>query len=149
MMSRKFLEKWIAELRDPQYKQGTGYLKVIKFDGSVCHCANGVAAEVMVQLGVPVEVGEREISDVRSLVSFDGSAAVLSWDLWKWVDLDKVFVPRPTPSGPWGDSEVYIWEAAEILNDTLHKSLPEIADWLEQYALPAVDDRQEDLNDAE
>jgi hypothetical protein len=40
-------QKWIDALRSGDYKQGYGTLRQVEEDGSYCHCAAGVLADII------------------------------------------------------------------------------------------------------
>jgi hypothetical protein len=95
-MNEDIKAKWLAKLRDPETKQGRGYLKLA--DGSMC-CL-GVLCELAVEEGVDVKV-EKPIADsaFTGRYSYDNAEGVLPHSVRVWAGM---FDANPVINGPAG-----------------------------------------------
>lgn len=113
-------KKWIAALRSGDYKQGLGALCQTYADGDCRYCCLGVACEVAIKSGVPIEVSGCTYRS-SSLINFDGHLFNLPESVREWLGLNSVF-------GSTSDTTL------TMLNDQERKSFSEIADFIEEHA---------------
>lgn len=107
-MNRHYRDRWIKGLRSGDFIQGSTYLKQKLNDGSYCHCAMGVAAELFSK-----ELGLKRFES-HGVVLFDGISAMLTHNFREELEIST-------------NSLMKIGE----MNDKQNKSYADIADWLE------------------
>jgi len=75
---------WVEALRSGDYEQGIGALNARSDDGVDRFCCFGVACEVAIANGVPVEKKRGSIGDY----TYDGHAAFLPRSVLRWLGTD-------------------------------------------------------------
>src|SRR3954462_15269222 len=93
------LTRWLARLRSGKYKQGRGFLKVVRKDGEIGYCCLGLLCDIhrkMTGLGrwelVPGSTPTRwryVVMDVNGNRKIDGHDAVLPLSVVTWAGLSQ------------------------------------------------------------
>lgn len=120
-MLNKNAQTWVDTLRAGIYKQGKGYLKV-----EDTYCCLGVACELAIKDGIPVNVKTGTNSNGNNITYFCGEKFYLPEVVRNWLGLkDK--------TGNWTHGQNVDANVAHM-NDEERKSFTEIATFVEQNA---------------
>lgn len=111
-MNAEVKEEWLAKLRDPETKQGTGRLCRIE-NGTKHYCCLGVLSAIAVQHGVISRIPNPDPG--RSNAGHYLSDKVASW----------AGLPR-------ANGLATVQSKLASMNDLTKKSLTEIADWIDR-----------------
>lgn len=139
-MNRPAVEKWVAALRSGEYGQVQSQLAREYPSGKRKYCCLGVACELAIKDGVPVNVTLRAGGGTPHRdVKFDGNDGSLPSQVSDWLDIeggDPKVIDSPVQGREGGMPASWVigdswWLNAADLNDTLGLSFDQIADCVE------------------